>query len=95
VWGYLVETKDVEAVEYFLLPLTAPYKVNRFRVCFSFQLLSSNCFRFHKNLTTSTASSFHILAPCFMKNASASGSSKSQMLPSSLPLPAASASTKI
>jgi len=26
-------------------------------------------------------------APCFMKNASASGSSKSQMLPSSLPLP--------
>jgi len=27
-------------------------------------------------------------APCFMKNASASGSSKSQMLPSSLPLPA-------
>jgi len=27
-------------------------------------------------------------APCFMKNASASSSSKSQMLPSSLPLPA-------
>jgi len=27
-------------------------------------------------------------APCFMKNASASGSSKRQMLPSSLPLPA-------
>jgi len=27
-------------------------------------------------------------APCFMKNASASVSSKSQMLPSSLPLPA-------
>jgi len=28
---------------------------------------------------------FHIPAPCFMKNASDSGSSKSQMLPSSLP----------
>jgi len=27
-------------------------------------------------------------APCFMKNTTASGSSKSQMLPSSLPLPA-------
>jgi len=31
---------------------------------------------------------FHIPAPYFMKNASASGSSKSQILPSSLPLPA-------
>jgi len=29
-------------------------------------------------------------APCFMKNASASGSSKSKMLPSLLPLPPAS-----
>jgi len=28
---------------------------------------------------------FHIPTPCFMKNASASGYSKSQMLPSSLP----------
>jgi len=51
---------DVEAVEYFLLPL--PQKFNRFR--------------------------FHIPAPCFIKNTSASGSSKSQMLPSLLPLPA-------
>jgi len=31
---------------------------------------------------------FHILAPCFMKNDSASGSSRSQMLRSLLPLPA-------
>jgi len=31
---------------------------------------------------------FYIHAPWFMKNASASGSSKDQMLPSSLPLPA-------
>jgi len=33
---------------------------------------------------------FHIPASCFMKNASASSSSKSQMLPSMLPLPASS-----
>jgi len=46
----------VEAVEYFLLPFSAPYKVSLFRVCFRFQLLSSKCFRFHKKLTASTAS---------------------------------------
>jgi len=64
----------VEAVEYFLLPLPALYKVSRFRVCFR----------------------FYIPAPCFMKNASASDSSKSQMLPGLLPLlQSASASTKI
>jgi len=57
-------TRDVEAIEYFLLPLPAPYKVSRLRVC------------------------FRIPAPYFIKNASASGSSKNQMLPSSLPLPA-------
>jgi len=51
------KNQDVEAVEYFLLPLSAPYKVIRFRVCL----------RFHR------------------KNASAPGSSKSQMLPSWLP----------
>jgi len=66
---------DVEAVEYFLLPLPAPYKISRHRVCF----------RFHKNLT---ASAFTSLTQCFMKNASASGSSKNQILPSLLPLPA-------
>jgi len=39
---------------------------------------------------------FHIPAPCFMKNAFASGSSKRQLLPSLLPLlQSASASTKI
>jgi len=68
----------------FLLPLPAPYKVSRFLVCFHFQLLSSECFRSHKNLTASRFR-FHIHASCFMKNASASGSSKSQMLPSLLP----------
>jgi len=39
----------------FLLPLPALYKVSRFRVCFRFQLLSSKCLRFHKNLTASTS----------------------------------------
>jgi len=50
-----VQNRDVEAVEHFLLPLPAPYKVSRFRVCFRFQLLSSKCFCFHKNLTASTS----------------------------------------
>jgi len=45
----------VEAVEFILLPLSAPYKVSRFRVCFRFQLLSSKRFRFHKNLTASAS----------------------------------------
>jgi len=48
----------VEGVEYFLLPLPAPYKVSRFLACFRFQLLSWKCFHFHfnKNLTAFTAS---------------------------------------
>jgi len=71
-----VLVRDVEAIEYFLLPLPTPYKVSHFRVCF--QLLSSKCFH------------FHIPAPSLIKNASASSSSKSQMLPSLLPLPASS-----
>jgi len=85
-----VLARDVEAVEYFLLPLPASYKISRFRVCFHFHLLSSKCFcfRFYKNLnaTTASASNFYIPSPCFMKNASAS--SKSQMLPSLLPFSA-------
>ena len=40
----------------FLLPLPAPDKSSRFRVRFCFQSFSSKCFRFHKNLTASTAS---------------------------------------
>jgi len=61
----MLTTRDVEAVEYFLLPLPASYKISRFRVCFRFQLLFSKCFRFHKNLTASTSSfcfRFHIPA---------------------------------
>jgi len=53
-----------------------PHIVGRFQVYFLFQLLSLTCFRFHKNLTASSFR-FHIPALCFMKNASASGSSKS------------------
>jgi len=57
-----------------------------------FKVLPQKFKRFHRFR-------FHILAPYFIKNASASGSSKSQMLRSLLPLPAfflqsASASTK-
>jgi len=55
-----------------LLPLPAPYKL----VASEFASAST---KFNR---------FRIPALCFMKNASASGSSKSQMLPSSLPLPA-------
>jgi len=39
-----------------MLLLPAAYKVSRFRVCFLFKPLFSKCFRFHKNLTASTAS---------------------------------------
>jgi len=55
--------RDVKAVEYFLFPLSAPYKVTCFRVCVRFQLLSSKCFRFHKNSTASSASTslHHVL----------------------------------
>jgi len=62
--------KDVEAVEFFLLPLPAPYNISRFRVCFHFQPLSSKCFRFHKKFNSFHRFRFHIPAPCFMKNAS-------------------------
>ena len=47
-----------------LLPLPAPFQHFRCRVRFRFQPFSSECFRFHKNLTASTASAssfrFHI-----------------------------------
>jgi len=39
-----------------MLPLLTPQKVKCFRVRFRFQLLSSTCFRFHKNLTVFTTS---------------------------------------
>jgi len=46
-----------------------------------FKVLPQKINRFHRFR-------FYIPASCFTKNASASGSSKRQMLPSSLPLPA-------
>jgi len=63
---FLVAALDVEAVEYFLLLLPGPYKVSPFRICFRFQLLSSKCFRFHKNLTVSSFR-FHIHASVYTK----------------------------
>jgi len=61
MYDYRFTTRDVEAVEYYLLPLPAPYKVSRF------QLLSSKCFRFHKNLIASGSSvCFQLLSSkCF------------------------------
>jgi len=50
VAGFSLQSRDVEAVEYFLLPLPAPYKVY-----FRFELLSSKCFHFQKNLTAFTS----------------------------------------
>jgi len=52
----LPSTRDVEAVEYFLLPTLN--KVSHFRVCFRFQL-SSKCF--HKNLTAYVSSKSQML----------------------------------
>jgi len=49
-----VDIRDVEAVEYYFLPFSDPYKVIPFRVCFCFQLLSSKCFRFQ-----------HLSSKCF------------------------------
>jgi len=83
--NFTQQTRDTEAVEYFLLPLpAASYKVSRCRVCFSFFFkalpipLPQKFNRFH-------CLCFHIPSSCFMKNSSAYGSSKSQMLPSLLP----------
>jgi len=56
-------TRDVEVVEYFLLPLPAPLKVSCFRVRFRFQLILSKRFRF---LQKFTASSFRFF--CFLSN---------------------------
>jgi len=61
VVGYL-KIRDVKAVEYFLLPLPAPYKISRFRICFRFQLLSLKCFRFHKKFNRFHRFRFHISA---------------------------------
>jgi len=71
---------DVEAGEYFLLPLPVPYKVVASEFASSFFL--------HSASTSTKFNRFHIPVPCFIKNTFASGSSKSQMLPSLLPLPA-------
>jgi len=60
-------SKDVEAVEYFLLPLPALLEVPCFRVCFRFLTLGIFCFRFRLRIKlVASASSL------FCQNASAS-----------------------
>jgi len=80
-----VTTNHVEAVECFLLPIPAPYKVPSLP---SLLPLLASFFKVLPLLFPQKFNRFrfHIPVPCFMKNASASGSSKSQMLPSLLPL---------
>jgi len=63
----------VEAVEYFSLPLPAPYIVSRFRVCFrknltssSFRMFYEKCFRFWL-LKKSNASELLPLPASFFK----------------------------
>jgi len=69
----------VEVVEYFCFRFQLRTKLVAW-VYFRFQLLSSKMLPLSQKFNR-----FHIPVPCFMKNASASGSLKSQMLPSLLP----------
>jgi len=91
----IVLIREVEAVEYFLLPIPAPYKVSRFQVCFHFQFLSAKCFRFHKKLTALPHLSLMFYEKCFrfrlLKKLNAFEFASS----SSFFLQSASASTKI
>ena len=74
----------MEAVKFLMLPLPAPLEVLRFRVRFRFQSLLSKCFRFrfHKNLTASTASAFTSLL--IMKQLIVFGVKKQASLPCKL-----------
>jgi len=40
--NFVIATRDVEAVEHFLLPLPGLYKVSHFRVCFHFQFSANS-----------------------------------------------------
>jgi len=57
IWARYIKIRDVEAVEYFLLPLPAPDKVGRFRVHFRFPIILSKRFRFLQNFTASASAS--------------------------------------
>jgi len=72
----------VEAVDYFLLPLPVRKK------SVAFEIASASSLFLQSASASTKFNRFHIPGACFMKNASASGSSKSQMLSSLLPLPA-------
>jgi len=74
----VTESQGCGSSRVYLLSLPSPYKVSRSQVRFQ---LSSKCFRFHKPASASTSP-----APCFMKNAFASG--PLVCLQSLLPLPA-------
>jgi len=89
----LYEIRDVEAVEYFLLPLPAQYQVSRFRVYFRFQFLSSKCFRFHKSLTAYPCRMFY--EKCFRFRLLKKSNASEFASPSRFFLQSASASIKI
>jgi len=62
---FALSSRDVEAVEYFLLPLPALYKVSRFKACFLFHELLK-CFLPQKlTASTTSASSFRFYIPAF------------------------------
>ena len=65
-WSFMLPSSlPLPHIGNFLLPLPAPDRISCFQVRFRFKSLSSKCFRFHKNLTASTASasSFRIHIP--------------------------------
>jgi len=80
----------LKTVEYFLFPLPTPYKVSasEFASDSNFFLQSPSVSTKVSAASAASSFRFHIPAPCFMKYVSLSGSSKSQMPPSVLPLPA-------
>jgi len=59
----------MEAVEYFLLPIPAPFEVSCFRVCFRFLTLEIFCFRFRLRIKL-VASEFPSPSSSFCQNAS-------------------------
>jgi len=63
-----VKIRDVEAVDYFLLSLSAPLEVSCFLVCFRFLTLGIFCFRLRIKLV---ASEFASTSSLFCQNASA------------------------
>jgi len=65
----IIRSRDVEAVEYFLLPLPASLEVSCFRVRFHFLTLGIFCFRFRLRIKL-VASEFASASSLFCQNAS-------------------------